>query len=137
MRRALCPGLPDLSQADTHLIRFLLSARAQGLEPDERALNIIQVVCESETSTPDQIVSATRKLSEDRGIAHITTKQIAQTAGCAEGMIFRHLERKEDLLLAAVLANFPSFKESLIFITGGVRANPPGTSKKGGGLRYS
>jgi len=74
---------------------------------------------ESQSSTRDQIVTATRKLIEHRGIAHITTKQIAQAAGCAEGTIFRHFERKEDLLLAAVLANFPSFKESLMSITGG------------------
>ena len=60
----------------------------------------------SETSTRDQIVTATRKLIEDRGIAHITSKQIAQAAGCAEGTIFRHFARKEDLLLAAVLATF-------------------------------
>jgi AcrR family transcriptional regulator len=74
---------------------------------------------ESESNTRDQIVTATRKLIENRGIAHITTKQIARTAGCAEGTIFRHFEHKEDLLLAAVLANFPSFKESLMSITGG------------------
>src|SRR5215469_5053771 len=74
---------------------------------------------ESESGTRTQIITATRKLIEDRGIAHITTKQIAQAAGCAEGTIFRHFERKEDLLLAAVLANFPSFKESLMSITGG------------------
>ena len=73
----------------------------------------------SETSTRDQIVTATRKLIEDRGIAHITSKQIAQAAGCAEGTIFRHFARKEDLLLAAVLANFPSLREALTAITGG------------------
>src|SRR5215470_2959181 len=74
---------------------------------------------EPESDTRNQIVTATRKLIEDRGIAHITTKQIAQAAGCAEGTIFRHFETKEDLLLAAVLVSFPSFKESLISITGG------------------
>jgi AcrR family transcriptional regulator len=73
----------------------------------------------SDTSTRDQIVSATRKLIEDRGIAHITSKQIAQAAGCAEGTIFRHFARKEDLLLTAVLANFPSLRESILSIRGG------------------
>ena len=73
----------------------------------------------SETSTRDEIVTATRKLIEDRGIAHITSKQIAQAAGCAEGTIFRYFARKEDLLLAAVLANFPSLREALISISGG------------------
>ena len=73
----------------------------------------------SETSTRDQIVTATRKLIEDRGIAHITSKQIAQAAGCAEGTIFRHFARKEDLLLAAVMASFPSLRESLMSISEG------------------
>jgi AcrR family transcriptional regulator len=73
----------------------------------------------SESGTRTQIVTATRKLIEDRGIAHITTKQIAKTAGCAEGTIFRHFARKEDLLLAAVMAGFPSLRESLMTISGG------------------
>jgi len=64
-------------------------------------------------------VTATRKLFEDRGIAHGTTKKIAQAVGCAEGTIFRYFTRKEDLLLAAVLANFPTFKESLMSISEG------------------
>ena len=64
-------------------------------------------------------MTATRKLIEDRGIAHLTTKKIARAAGCAEGTIFRYFARKGDLLLAAVLANFPTFKESLMSISGG------------------
>ena len=76
-------------------------------------------MAESEPGTRDQIVTATRKLIEDRGIAHGTTKKIAQAAGCAEGTIFRYFARKEDLLLAAVLANFPTFKESLMSISEG------------------
>jgi AcrR family transcriptional regulator len=77
------------------------------------------IVGESQSSTRDQIVTATRKLIEDQGISRVTTKQIAQTAGCAEGTIFRYFERKEDLLLAAVQANFPSFKEALMSMSGG------------------
>ena len=73
----------------------------------------------SESARRTQIVTATRKLIEDRGIAQITTKQIAKAAGCAEGTIFRHFARKEDLLLAAVMASFPSLRESLISISGG------------------
>ena len=72
----------------------------------------------SESSTRNHIVTATRKLIEERGIAHITTKQIARAAGCAEGTIFRYFARKDDLLLAAVMANFPSLRESLLSLTG-------------------
>ena len=79
----------------------------------------MEAMAVSETGTRDQIVTATRKLIEDHGIAHITSKQIARAAGCAEGTIFRHFARKEDLLLAAVLANFPSLREALMSITGG------------------
>ena len=74
----------------------------------------MHVVDHSESSTKDQIVTATRKLIGDRGIARVTTKQIAETAGCAEGTIFRYFDRKDDLLLAAVQANFPAFKDSLL-----------------------
>src|SRR5439155_6361502 len=76
-------------------------------------------MAESEPGTRDQIVTATRKLIEDRGTAHGTTKKIAQAAGCAEGTIFRYFARKEDLLLTAVIANFPTFKESLMSISEG------------------
>ena len=79
----------------------------------------MEAMAVSETGTRDQIVTATRKLIEDHGIAHITSKQIAQAAGCAEGTIFRHFARKEDLLLAAVLASFPSLREALMSISGG------------------
>src|SRR5437899_11526157 len=60
----------------------------------------------------------TRKLIEDRGIAHGTTKKIAQAAGCAEGTIFRYLARKEDLPPSGC-ARFPTFKESLMSISEG------------------
>src|SRR5215469_15073847 len=79
----------------------------------------LRVMDDSESGMRTQIVTATRKLIEDLGIAHITTKQIAKAAGCAEGTIFRHFARKEDLLLAAVMASFPSLRESLISISGG------------------
>ena len=80
---------------------------------------------ESESSTRNQIVNATPKLIEDRGIAHITTKQIPQAAGCGEGTIFRHFARKEDLLSAPVIANMPALRESLMFITEEIRVNVP------------
>jgi AcrR family transcriptional regulator len=73
----------------------------------------------TESRTRDQIVTATRKLIEDRGVAHITSKHIAKAAGCAEGTIFRYFARKEDLLLAAVMASFPPLREALESIRGG------------------
>src|SRR5215472_6116659 len=88
----------------------------------EHSLRI--VMDDSESARRTQIVTATRKLIEDRGIAQITTKQIAKAAGCAEGTIFRHFARKEDLLLAAVMASFPSLRESLISISGGTPREP-------------
>jgi AcrR family transcriptional regulator len=73
----------------------------------------------TESSTRDRIVIATRKLIEDRGLAHITSKHIAKAAGCAEGTIFRYFVRKEDLLLAAVMAGFSPFREAVESIRGG------------------
>src|SRR5215471_17135515 len=72
----------------------------------------------TQSNTRDEIVTATRKLIEDRGLAHITSKHIAKAARCAEGTIFRYFARKEDLLLAAVMASFPPLREALMSITG-------------------
>ncbi|HET7264180.1 MAG TPA: TetR/AcrR family transcriptional regulator [bacterium] len=68
--------------------------------------------------TRSRLVRTTRQLIEDRGIARVTTKQIARAAGGAEETIFRHFPRKEDLLLAAVFVDVPAFQESLAIVSG-------------------
>ncbi len=44
---------------------------------------------------------------------HATTKEIAREAGFAEGTLYKHFERKEDLLLAVLQEQLPHFIESV------------------------
>jgi AcrR family transcriptional regulator len=64
-------------------------------------------------NTRQQILDAAQSLIETEGFAGLTTKEIARKAGCAEGTLFKHFKRKEDLCLAVVLENSPKFKETI------------------------
>ncbi len=64
-------------------------------------------------NTREQILAATARLLQERGLAHATTREIAREAGCSEGALYKHFEHKEDLFLAAVQANLPEFVETL------------------------
>ncbi|MFA9429770.1 TetR/AcrR family transcriptional regulator [Egicoccus sp. AB-alg2] len=52
--------------------------------------------------------AATRVLERD-GLPGITTKRIAQEAGCSEGSIYNHFGSKEDLLAEVVKARMSAF----------------------------
>lgn len=64
-------------------------------------------------NTRQQILDATQRLIEKEGFSRLTTKDIAQKAGCAEGTLFKHFKSKDDLCLAVVLENAPKFKNIL------------------------
>src|SRR6266545_2479305 len=59
--------------------------------------------------TRERILDATKQVIQARGLARVTTKEIARAAGVAEGTLFKYFERKDDLLLAAVQENLPPF----------------------------
>jgi AcrR family transcriptional regulator len=63
--------------------------------------------------TRKRIVEATRRLIQTRGLARVTTKEIAREAGCAEGTLYKHFEHKDDLFLAVILGNFPKLAGTL------------------------
>ena len=65
-------------------------------------------------NTRQQILDAAQRLIESGGFLRLTTKEIAREAGYAEGTLFKHFPRKEDLCLAVVLDNSPKFKEILV-----------------------
>ena len=60
--------------------------------------------------TRRQILKAANRLIRKRGLARVTTKDIAREAACAEGTLYKHFETKEDLFLTALLESVPSFK---------------------------
>jgi AcrR family transcriptional regulator len=62
-------------------------------------------------STRQQILDAAQRLIEKGGFSSLTTKEIAREAGCAEGTIFKHFRRKDDLSLAVVLEKAPRFRD--------------------------
>jgi AcrR family transcriptional regulator len=59
--------------------------------------------------TRKQILAAAERLIRAKGLARLTTKQIAQEAGLSEGSLFNHFGRKDDLVLAVVLEQVPQF----------------------------
>ena len=64
-------------------------------------------------NTRQQILDAAQRLIETGGFTRLTTREIAREAGCAEGTIFKHFKRKEDLCLAVALENAPKFRDSI------------------------
>lgn len=60
---------------------------------------------------PQGIVAAAQQVIRERGVAHCTTREIAQVAGCSEGSIYNHFASKEELISRAVgdrLCGFPA-----------------------------
>ena len=64
-------------------------------------------------NTRQQILDAAQRLIEKGGFTRLTTSKIAREAGCAEGTIFKHFKRKDDLCLAVALENAPKFKGTI------------------------
>jgi AcrR family transcriptional regulator len=62
-------------------------------------------------NTRQQILDAAQRLIEKEGFNRLTTSEIAREAGYAEGTIFKHFQRKDDLSLAVVLENAPRFRD--------------------------
>ena len=60
-------------------------------------------------TTRDRILDATRQIIEQRGSARVTTKEVARAAGVAEGTLFKYFDRKDDLVMAVIQENLPSF----------------------------
>jgi AcrR family transcriptional regulator len=77
-------------------------------------------------NTRQQILEAAERIIRAKGIVHATTKEIAREAGYAEGTLYKHFERKEDLLLAVLQEQLPHFIESVdarLASKGSVREN--------------
>lgn len=77
--------------------------------------------------TQQQILEAAEQIIREKGVARATTKEIAKVAGVAEGTLYKHFERKEDLFLALFRRRVPEeLKEAISEHqagAGSVRAN--------------
>jgi AcrR family transcriptional regulator len=57
----------------------------------------------------EQILSAAERVVIDRGLGAATTRVIAETAGCAEGSIYRYFPDKHALLIEVIKRRYPEF----------------------------
>lgn len=71
--------------------------------------------------TQRKLIRATEQLLREEGLARITTRKIAQTAGISEGALYHYFRDKAELLDAVVqdkLVNFQEVLESLPLLVG-------------------
>lgn len=67
-----------------------------------------------------KILEATERLIQLKGLARVTTKEIARESGLSEGARYRHFEQKEEVFFEIMQTHLPIFLETL-------RAYPAGT----------
>jgi len=63
--------------------------------------------------TKQRIIDATERIIQLKGLARVTTKEIAREADCAEGTLYKYFEHKEDVFLALIQRHLPKFIETL------------------------
>ncbi len=59
--------------------------------------------------TRQKIVEATERLIKLKGLARVTTKEIAREVGLSEGALYRHFEHKEEVFFAIIAQHLPTF----------------------------
>jgi AcrR family transcriptional regulator len=59
--------------------------------------------------TRQKIVEATERLIKMKGLARVTTKEIAREVGLSEGALYRHFEHKEEVFFAIIARYLPTF----------------------------
>jgi AcrR family transcriptional regulator len=59
--------------------------------------------------TRERIVAAAGRVMHEMGLARATTKEIAKAAGCSEATLYKYFPSKEELFLAVLGAQLPSF----------------------------
>jgi AcrR family transcriptional regulator len=76
----------------------------------------------------EQLLDAAARVLDEHGVAAVTTRRIAELAGCSEGSIYNHFGNKEELVSCVVserIARFPTVISQLSESagTGDVRAH--------------
>jgi AcrR family transcriptional regulator len=85
-------------------------------------------VVEPRAATREHIVQATYELMQESGLVGLTTRSIAERAGCAEGSIYRYFADKHALVAEVVVTRLGSFLKLITALpdragTGTVRRN--------------
>jgi len=62
--------------------------------------------------TRQKIIEATERLIQMKGLARVTTKEIARETGFSEGALYRHFEHKEEVFFAIIAQNLPTFLDA-------------------------
>lgn len=70
--------------------------------------------------TRQKILEATERLIRVKGLARVTTKEIARETGMSEGALYRHFEHKEEVFFALIAKYLPAFLDEL-------KTHSPGT----------
>ena len=67
----------------------------------------------SKMNTREQILAATERIIQEKGLARVTTREIAREAGCSEGSLYKHFVDKEDLFMAVIQSHLPELIEAV------------------------
>ena len=59
--------------------------------------------------TRQKIVEATERLIKLKGLARVTTKEIAREIGLSEGALYRHFDHKEEIFFVIIAQHLPTF----------------------------
>ena len=62
--------------------------------------------------TRQKILDAAEKLLLLKGLARVTTKEIARETGLSEGALYRHFDHKEEIFFALMARHLPAFHET-------------------------
>jgi AcrR family transcriptional regulator len=63
-------------------------------------------------ATRQKILDAAEKLILLKGLARVTTKEIAREIGLSEGALYRHFDHKEEIFFALMARHLPAFYET-------------------------
>ena len=63
-------------------------------------------------ATRQKILDAAEKLILLRGLARVTTKEIARAIGLTEGALYRYFDHKEEIFFALMAKHLPAFYET-------------------------
>jgi AcrR family transcriptional regulator len=74
------------------------------------------------TNTREQILAATERIIQEKGLARVTTREIARKAGCSEGALYKHFVGKESLFLEVIQTCLPELIEVMQIDMAGKRS---------------